>query len=99
MSKLINDRAQVEISSKVEDTLQNYIIKGLQSEPHQQHHNTVERCYQDAKWLAKTLLDCTRAPPSLWFLALTYVSMILNHTANASIGNAIPIQVLTSATP
>src|SRR5688500_19621765 len=25
--------------------------------------------------------------------------MILNHTANASIGNAIPIQVLTGATP
>ena len=49
--------------------------------------------------MANTLLDRTGAPPSLWFLALSYVCMILNHTANASIRHAIPMQVLTGVTP
>lgn len=97
--KLISDRAQVEISNKVQNVLQNYIIQNWQSEPHQQHQNAAEWCNQDAKRLANTLLDHPGAPLSLWFLALTYVCMILNHTAYAFIGNAIIIQVLTGATP
>ena len=99
MSKLIGNQAQVVISNKVQDILQNYIIKDWQSEPHQQHQNAAERRYQDVKRLANTLLDRTGAPPSLWFLALTYVCMILNYTSNASIDHAIPIQVLTGTTP
>ena len=58
-----------------------------------------EPCYQDVKQIVNTLLDHTDAPLSLWFFVLTYVCMILNHMANASIGNAIPMQVLTSVTP
>ena len=99
MSKLISDRAQVEISNIVQDILRNYLIKDWQSEPHNQHQNPAERRYQDAKRMANTLLDKTGAPPSLWFLALSYVCMILNHTANASINHAIPMQVLTGVTP
>ena len=99
MSKLINDRAQVEISNKVQDMLRNYLIKDWQSEPHSQHQNVTERCYQDAKRMANTLLDKTGAPPSLWFLALSYVCMFLNHTTNASTGHAIPKQALTGVTP
>ena len=49
--------------------------------------------------MANIMLDRTGAPPSLWFLALSYVCMILNHTANASIKHAIPMQVLTGVTP
>ena len=64
-----------------------------------QHQNPAERRYQDVKRMANTLLDRTGAPPSLWFLALTYVCMILNHTANASIKHAIPMQILTGVTP
>ena len=37
MFKLISDRAQVEISKKVQDILGNYIIKDWQSEPYQHH--------------------------------------------------------------
>src|SRR5215207_9774189 len=85
MSKLISDRAQVEISNKVQDILRNYIIKDWQSEPHHQNQNAAEHRYQDAKRLANTLLDRTGAPPSLWLLALTYACMIMNLTANASI--------------
>src|SRR5688572_19173173 len=99
MSKLISDRAQAEISNKVQDILRNYIIKDWQSEPHQQHQNAAERRYQDAKRLANTLLDFIGASQSLWLLALAYVCLNMNHTANASIGNAIPIQVLMGASP
>src|SRR5687767_10593842 len=99
MSKLISERAQVEISNKVQDILRNYIIKDWQSEPHHQNQNAAEQQYQDAKHLANTLLDRTGAPPSLWFLALTYACMVLNLTANASIGYSIPMQVLTGVTP
>ena len=51
------------------------------------------------KCIANTLLDCTGALPSLWFLALMHACMVLNHTTNASIGHAIPIQMLTGVTP
>ena len=49
--------------------------------------------------MANTLMDKTGAPPSLWFLASSYICMILNHTANASIKYAIPMQVLAGVTP
>ena len=45
MPKLINDRAQVEVSNKVQDILRNYLIKDWQSEPHNQHLNAAERHY------------------------------------------------------
>ena len=99
MTKLISDWAQVEISKKVQDILQYYIIGEWQSEPHYQHQNPAERRYQDVKWLANTLLDRTGAPPSLWFLALSHACYVLNYTSNASIAHAIPIQILTGSTP
>ena len=99
ISKLISGRAQVEISKKVQDILRNYIIQDWQSEPHQQQQNAAEQWYQDTKRIANTMLDCTDAPPLLWYLALKHACMILNLTANASIGHAIPLQVLTGATP
>ena len=83
MAKLISDSAQLEISNKVKDILRNLMISDWQSEPHQQHQNPAEQRYQDVKRLANTLLDRTGAPPSLWFLAMTYACFILNHTANA----------------
>ena len=78
MSKLISDRAQVEISNKVKDILWNYIIQDWQSKPHQQHQIMAKRQYQDVKWVANTLLDHTGAPPSLWSHALMYVLSCLS---------------------
>ena len=99
MSKLISNRAQVEISNKVQDIFRNYIIQDWQSKPHHQHQNAAEQQYQDVKRLANTLHDWTGAPASLWFLALMYACMIMNLTVNASIGYSIPMQVLTGVTP
>ena len=51
------------------------------------------------KCIVNTLLDCTGTLRSLWFLALIHTCMILNLTANASIGHTCPIQMLTGVTP
>ena len=43
MDKLISDRAQVEVSKRVQDILRAYHIDDWQSEPHYQHQNMAER--------------------------------------------------------
>src|SRR5687768_6374514 len=98
MTKLISDRAQVEISNKVQDILRNLMIADWQSEPHQQHQNPAVRRFQDIKRLTNTLLDRTGTPPSLWLLAMSYACCVLNHTVNASIGYAVPLTLLTGIT-
>ena len=48
-NKLISDRAQVEISNKVEEILRTLFIGAWQSEPHQQQQNPAERRIQTIK--------------------------------------------------
>jgi hypothetical protein len=48
-TKLISDRAQVEISERVKQVLRPLHISTWQSEPHQQHQNPAERQYQNIK--------------------------------------------------
>jgi hypothetical protein len=48
-TKLISDRAQVEISEHVKQVLRPLHISTWQSEPHQQHQNPAERQYQNIK--------------------------------------------------
>ena len=98
MTQLISDRAQDEISNKVQDILRNYMISDWQSEPYYQHQNPCERQYQNIKRMANTLLDRTGAPASLWLLALMYACYVLNRTANASLGYAIPLTILLGVT-
>ena len=62
MEKLITDRAQSEISTKVKDILRHYIISDWQSEPHYQHQNIAERRYQDIKKRTNKILDWSGAP-------------------------------------
>jgi hypothetical protein len=89
-NKLISDRAQVEISEKVQDILRTLFIGSWQSEPHQQHQNPAERRFQTVKTAANTILDRTGAPASTWLLCLLYVCFLLNHTYCASI-NCVPL--------
>ena len=46
--KLINDRAQVEISNKVLDILCNYVIEDWQSGPYHEHQKNGNTLWQDA---------------------------------------------------
>lgn len=98
MTKLISDSARVETSNKVQGILRNLMISDWQSEPHQQHQNPAEWQYQVVKRLTNNLLDCSGAPGSLWFLAMSHVCLLLNYTVNETIGNAIPLSILTGTT-
>ena len=62
-TKLILDRAQVEISNKVKDILCALCISDWQSEPFQQHQNAAEHRYQTVKSITNTILDRTGSPP------------------------------------
>ena len=78
MDKLVSDRAQVEISNRVQDILRAYGIASWQSEPNQQHQNPAERHYQIVKRFTNTILNCTAAPEFAWLLCVQYVCYVLN---------------------
>ena len=96
-TKLVSDRAQVEISEKVQDILRTLFIGNWQSEPYQQHQNPAERCFQTVKTTANTILDRSGAPASTWLLCLLYVCFLLNHTFCTAI-NTVPLQYATGST-
>ena len=98
-TKLVSDSAQVEISKKVQDILRSLCIDDWQSEPHQQHQNPAERRYQTVKRLTSTLMDRTGASADTWFLCMSYVCFVINHTACKAINWQIPMRVLTGSTP
>lgn len=96
-TKLISDRAQVEISNKVLDILRALVIGDWQSEPHQQQQNPAERRYQTIKNTANRIMDRAGAPPYTWLLCLMYVCYLLNHTYNITV-NGVPLTNLTGIT-
>lgn len=98
-TKLVSDHAQVEISKKVLDILRSLCIDDWQSEPYQQQQNPAERRYQTVKRITNTLMDRTGAPADTWFLCMSYVCFVLNHTACKAINWQLPLRVLTGTTP
>ena len=98
-TKLVSDSAQVEISQKVQDILRSLCIDDWQSEPYQQQQNPAERRYQTVKRITSTLMDRTGASADTWFLCMSYVCFVLNHTACKAINWQIPMKVLTGSTP
>ena len=96
-NKLISDRAQVEISNKVQDILRTLFISAWQSEPHQQQQNPAERRIQTIKTTSNRIMDRLGAPAYTWLLCLLYVCYLLNHTYNDTIKN-VPLNRLTGTT-
>jgi hypothetical protein len=96
-TKLISDRAQVEISTKVLDILRTLCISDWQGEPYQQQQNPAERCYQTVKTTANRILDRSGAPAHTWLLCLQYTCYLLNHTYNTSI-KMVPLHALVGST-
>ncbi len=95
-TKLISDRAQVEISNKVKDILRALFIQDWQSEPHQQHQNFAERRIQTLKTTTNRVMDRVGAPAYCWLLCLMYVSFLLNLMAVPSKNNMVPLTALTN---
>jgi hypothetical protein len=96
-TKLISDRAQVEISERVKQVLRPLHISTWQSELHQQHENPAERQYQNIKQLCNTILDHSGAPAYTWLLCLMYVCFLLNNTW-CEVVDDIPIRMSTGST-
>jgi hypothetical protein len=96
-TKLINDRAQVEISERVKQVLRLLHISTWQSKLHQQHQNPTKCQYQNIKQLCNTILDCSGAPAYTWLLCLMYVCFLLNNTWCEAVDD-IPIRMSTGST-
>jgi hypothetical protein len=96
-TKVISDRAQVEISECVKQVLRPLHISTWQSEPHQQHQNPTKRPYQNIKSLCNTILDCSGALAYTWLLCLMYVFFLLNNTWCEAVDD-IPIRMSTGST-
>ena len=99
MDTLISDRAQAEVSNRVQDILRSFVIDDWQSEPHYQHQNYSERVYQEIKKFANWVLNWSGAPPEAWLLVFKYVAFIWNRTARKTIEWRTPSEVLTGQTP
>ena len=95
--KLISDRAQVEISKKVQEILHTLYIGSWQSEPHHQHQNPAERHYQDVKWMVNTVLGRTGTPAYCWLLCLYYICFVLNNLYSNSL-KGTPLRHCTGVT-
>jgi hypothetical protein len=97
MSRLLSDRAQVEISTRVIGILRALHVGQWQSEPHQQHQNPCERRCQTLKTMTNTLLDRSGPPACTWLLCLAHVAVLLNLNFNATLGG-IPHQCAEGST-
>jgi hypothetical protein len=95
MDKLISDRAQVEISKKVQDILRAYRIADWQSEPYHQNQNFFERKYGTIKEYTNNIMNRVGAPAYTWLLCLVYVCALLNHLSSPTLGGATPLTALT----
>jgi hypothetical protein len=96
-TKLISDRAQVEISERVKQVLQPLHISTWQSELHQQHQNPAKHQNQNIKQLCNTILDRSGALAYTWLLCLMYVCFLLNNTWCEAVDD-IPIRMSMGCT-
>jgi hypothetical protein len=97
LSRLLSDRAQVEISVCVVGIFHALHIGQWQREPHQQHQNPCKCRYQTLKTMMHTLLDRSGSPGSTWLLCLLYFAVLLKLTYNWALGG-IPLQCAEGST-
>jgi hypothetical protein len=99
MGKLISDRAQAEISKKVQDILRHLFTEDWQSEPLYQHQNAAERRYNLVKFNVNRVLNMSGAPAYCWLLCLMYVIFIMNRMALESLDWHTAFQRLKGCIP
>jgi len=95
MDKLISDGAQAELSDRTKDVLCALCIDDWHSEAHYQHQNFAEHRWRHIKKNVEWLMNLRNCPPEVW---LQYVCGIMNHTAEKSLGDQPPLQVLEGHT-
>jgi hypothetical protein len=102
MSKLISDRAQVEISNKVVDILRALFISSCQSEPHQQHQNYPELVIRQSRpWVTPFLTVRVHHPIPGSFASRMFASSLTLrfhlHSMVESLSSAPPVLPTISA--
>ena len=90
MDCLVSDGAKAEILAKVVDILRMYKCGNYMSEPEHQHQNFAENRIRTLKDTSNRIMDRTGAPGYTWLLCLIYVAALLNHLANANLGDFTP---------
>jgi hypothetical protein len=97
--ELISDRAQAEISKKVQDILPHLFIDDWQAKPLYKNHNAAERCYKLVKYNVNRVLNMSGAPAYCWLLCLMYVVFIMNRMAFEPLDWRTPYEWLKVSTP
>jgi hypothetical protein len=88
---------------------QNEVIEALQHALGAHHHFTTARCSwangtvdvvnRELELCARKLLSEWRLPTSDWHRVLPIIQMALNQTPSRTLGNALPLTVMTGLTP
>jgi len=98
MDKLISDGAQAELSDRAKGVLRALCLDDWHIEAHYQHQNFAEHRWRHIKKNVEWLMNLRNCPPEVWLLALQCVCGIMNHTAEKSLGNRPPLQILEGHT-
>ena len=98
-SLLCTDNAKTQTGEKWTATSRKFQIQQRTTVPHNQNQNHAERSIQEIKHNTMQVLYETNAPLEFWCYCLIFVVDCYNHTANASINNRVPVQVLRGDTP
>ena len=98
MDKLITDSARVEVSKRVADILRALCIDDWQSEPNYQSQNFAEHRWKHIKRNVNYFMNWRNVDANAWLLCLKWVTDVMNHTAEKSLGWRPPLQVLTGQT-
>jgi hypothetical protein len=89
MDTLISDSARVEISNRVLGILRAYCVQPGNLSP-----TTNIKTSSNINWY----MNWRNAPPKVWLLCLTWIADVMNHTAEKSLGDMPPLDVLTGKT-
>jgi len=98
MDKLITDSARVETSARVQEILRSLCIDDWQSEPNYQHQNFAEHRWGRFKSNINWFMNWRNVDEPAWLLCSQWISDVMNHTAERSLGWRPPLSVLTGQT-
>jgi hypothetical protein len=100
IEKPISECAKAEMSERVKKTVHCVLVPGTwYSEPYHENQNFFENRYATIKASTNCILYQSGDPLGAWLLALTYIGLLLNHVASATLGWKKSMQVVTFQLP
>ena len=96
--KLTCDGDAVQMSERVKEILRALCIDDWQSERGYSHQNFAENRWKHMKRNLNWYMNWRNVPSECWLLCLQWISDVMNHTAEKSLGWRPPLEVLTGQT-